>query len=446
MLLACLWIGKILIWDAPSLQVNAYNPRVAETEKQYIRGALLDCYGNKLAYTRVTESGEERVYPYGESCAHVTGYIGKGKTGLELAANSWLLKTAGPWESLKSWLRQEKYQGCDVVTTIDAELQQYIYEQMEGYKGAVVVSEPSTGKILALVSAPSYDPATVIDNWESISQDADSPLYARATQGLYPPGSTFKIITALALYREQKDYFAYQHTCSGSILIGESSLPCYHGSAHGNLTVTQAFARSCNTFFAGLGVALGADALAETAERLHINETFSFALTQSASSVVLSDEDTQIMVGETAIGQGKTLMTPFQLNMLTAAIANEGVLYNPYLMDSVCDQQGQVLEKFLPKWYGTLMSAAEAMYLKDLMAEVTKNGTAAELSGKAPKVWGKTGTAQVGDGKEDHSWFTGFAENEEGKKIAVTVLVENGGTAKRATPLAGKILEYYYSK
>lgn len=433
---------RITVADSGALRANGYNPRLEETEARFIRGSLLDSRGNALAFTQTEDGKEKRIYPYGEACAHVTGYIGLGKTGMEKAANSWLLQPAGLGETLKQWVSQEKILGCDAVLTLDAELQQYIYEQLKGYKGAVVVSEPTTGKILALVSSPSYDPETLVQNWDQIREDPDSPLYARATQGLYPPGSTFKIVTALSLYRTAEDPFEYQYICKGSLQLGDTVLDCVHRKAHGTVNVRQAFARSCNGFFAGLGVRLGEAQFRKTSSSLHLEEPFAFELPQSTCSVLPEGEISEALLGESAIGQGQTLMTPFQMNMLTAAIANQGTLYNPYLLDRVQDKNGKTVKKFLPEWYGQLMTVEEAAYLEELMGEVTASGTAQALSDERWQVWGKTGTAQVGDG-DDHSWFTGYAKKGSGRSIAVTVLIENGGTKMQAVPLTRKILEYY---
>jgi peptidoglycan glycosyltransferase len=268
-------------------------------------------------------------------------------------------------------------------------------------------------------------------------------LYARATQGLYPPGSTFKILTALAYYRSTKDPYAYEFTCTGSVTIGNSILHCSHGLVHGTQTIREAFAKSCNCFFAELGVSLGGERLQETAESVHLTETFSFDLPQSTSSVTLNASSTPNMLAETAMGQGETVITPFQLNMLTAAIANQGVLYQPYLIDRVIDSDGNVAKKFYPTWYGSLMTTEEAAYLEDLMAGVITIGTAPSLADDRWQVWGKTGTAQVGEDIQDHSWFTGFADIGDQPRIAVTVLIENAGDTMRAVPITRKVLEYF---
>ena len=438
------WMGKIMVLDREEIQSNAYNPRLNEEEVTVIRGSILDSTGEALAYTEIQEDGsQKRIYPYGEAFAHVTGYTGRGKAGLELEANDLLLQAPDLLDTLKSWANEEEVQGSSVVTTIDRPLQQFIYEQMAGYKGAVIITEPTTGKTKVLVSAPSYDPGTIMDNWDNIALNEDSPLYTRATQGLYPPGSTFKILTALAMFRNMPDYLSYDYSCGGALQIGDQTLSCAGGTVHGYMDLYDAFAYSCNGYFASAGVEMGGDAIRSTADYLKVGESFDFILPQSEASVVVSDGDSDGMIAQTAIGQGETQMTPFMMNMITCAIANEGVLYTPYLIDQVVDAQGNQTQKNLPKLWGTLMNPTEAAFLEDLMGRVVEYGTASALQMGACTVYGKTGTAQV-DGGEDHSWFTGYTKVDGKVDLAITVLIENGGSDKKAVPLVQEILYHYY--
>ncbi len=438
------WMCKLMVADQEEISSNAYNPRLNDEEQTVVRGAILASNGEKLAYTEIQEDGSQlRVYPHGEAFAHVTGYIGHGKAGLEESANELLLKAPDLLNTLKSWANEEAVMGSNVITTIDLDLQQFIYEQLDGYKGAVVITEPSTGKVKVLVSTPSYHPEEIIDNWDNIAANEDSPLYARATQGLYPPGSTFKILTALTMYRNLRDYEEYTYECAGAFSIGDETLSCAKGNVHGYMELQDGFAYSCNGYFASVGVELGGDALKETAEYIHMGDSFAFDLPQSESSVVVSSDDSDGMIAQTAIGQGETQMTPFMLNMITSAISNEGILYTPYLVDQVTDAGGNQIEKNLPKLWGTLMKQDEAAYLEELMKSVTEYGTASDLWIESCEIYGKTGTAQV-DGGEDHSWFTGYTKVDGKVDLAVTILIENGGSDKKAVPLAQEILYQYY--
>jgi len=438
------WMCKLMVVDREDISSSAYNPRMNDEEQTVVRGSILASSGEKLAYTEILEDGSQhRVYPYGEAFAHVTGYIGHGKAGLEESANELLLQAPDLLDTLKSWAKEEAVLGSNVVTTIDLDLQQFIYDQLDGYKGAVVITEPSSGKVKVLVSTPSYHPEEIIDNWDNIAANEDSPLYARATQGLYPPGSTFKILTALTMYRELSDYEDYTYECGGLYQIGDQTLSCAKGNVHGYLDLNDGFAYSCNGYFASAGVEMGGDALRETAEYIHMGESFDFDLPQSQSAVVVNSNDSDGMIAQTAIGQGETQMTPFMLNMITSAIANEGILYTPYMIDRVLDVDGNQIDKNLPKLWGSLMKPDEAEYLEDLMRNVAEYGTASELWCDSCEIYGKTGTAQV-DGGEDHSWFTGYTKVDGKVDLAITILIENGGSDKKAVPLAQEILYQYY--
>ena len=435
----------MLILDREEIIQSEYNPLTEEKTAEVRRGAILSADGHYLAYTDIAEDGSEiRRYPYGEAAAHVIGYTGRGQAGLEAILSGVLMEPSTLISQLQSWASDEKVQGCSVRTTLDIDLQTYIYEQMEGFQGAVVISEPTTGRILALVSNPSFDPEGIVDDWEMIINDERGPLYARATMGLYPPGSTFKIITALAMYRNMPDYLSYAYECEGELAVGEQIIACSDHYAHGYMQLEDAFAYSCNGFFGSAGIEMGYEALVGTASYVKLGNDFDFILDQNTSEVLLGETDVDSMVAQTAMGQGETLVTPFAMNMLTAAIANDGVLYQPYLTDAVLDGQGNVLRTEQPQIWGTVMTRPEAAFLENLMSGVTEYGTASRLSGYSYEVYGKTGTAQIAD-EESHSWFTGYTMRDGKVDIAITVLVEKGAGIKEAVPLTDAILAYFYS-
>lgn len=439
------WLGKILIVDREEIVASDYNPLTEEKMAEVSRGAILSADGKYLAYTDVAEDGSEiRRYPYGPAAAHVVGYIGRGQSGLEAILSGVLMEPSTLISQLQSWASEEKVQGCSVQTTLNIDLQSYIYDQLDGFQGAVVVSEPSTGKILALVSNPSFDPEAIVDDWEVIINDERGPLYARATMGLYPPGSTFKIITALAMYRNMPDWKLYSYECGGELLVDEQVIMCNDHRAHGYMEIEDAFAYSCNGFFGKAGIDMGWAALVGTASYVKLGNDFDFILDQNTSEMHLSETDVDSMVAQTAMGQGETLVTPFAMNMLTAAIANDGVLYQPYLVQAVTDAKGGVLRSVEPTIWGTVMTRPEADFLENLMRGVTEYGTASRLSDYPYEVYGKTGTAQVGEEEDSHSWFTGYTVKDGKVDIVITILVENGAETKQAVPLADAILSHFY--
>lgn len=436
-----LWCVKLVAMDAPEIEANIYNPITAETKASVIRGSITDIHGNLLAYTDSEEGGTGlRLYPYGESCAHVVGYKGRGDAGMEAYLDKTLSESA-LLDQLTGWANDEKVKGNNVRLTLDADLQRYIYNLFDGYHGAVIITDCSTGAVKALVSSPSYDPLTLLDNWETVAERDDSPLYQRATQGLYPPGSTFKIVTALSMYRNMEDWKGYTYTCNGSLHVDDQSISCAAGNVHGELTINKAFAQSCNGFFGSAGVTVGKRELESTFSYLRLYESFGFCLPQSQSAMNMPSYESDAMIAQDSIGQGTVAVTPFAMNMLTCAIANEGALYKPYLQDAVFSASGMLLSQTTPSLWGSMMSVNEAAFLKELMRGVVTDGTGSSLNSDAYTAYGKTGTAQV-EGNRDHSWFTGFVVLPSGETIAITVLIENGGSDKRAVPMVRQILEH----
>ena len=263
--------------------------------------------------------------------------------------------------------------------------------------------DPSTGKILAMVSKPDFDPNTVSQNWNELSTSEDSVLLNRATQGQYAPGSTFKLVTTLEFMRENADFDSYSYNCTGSIESGDVTIHCYGGHVHGQVTLRDSLAYSCNTSFSNIGRSLNADTYKDTAQELLFNKKLPSVLPYSKSQFTLTSSDTEAERMMTAMGQGKTQVSPYHMALITSAIANGGTLMKPYLVDSVTNNAGNVIEKTKPEKYKDLMTSKEAAQLKDYMTAVTDYGTASVLGGQNYTAAGKTGTAEfevVSDGLE----------------------------------------------
>ncbi|MDF2820220.1 MAG: penicillin-binding protein transpeptidase [Clostridiales bacterium] len=251
-------ITYFMMFKSSSILVNSYNTRQDLLEETRVRGKILDANGNVLAESVLTIDGEyERIYPYNSMFSHVVGYSSKGKSGLEAYANFELLKSnQNIWDKLVSSISDEKLIANNVVSTLDADLQEVAYNALGDNKGAVAVIEVSTGKILAMVSKPDFNPNDIDLLWDDINtvEVTDSAiLINRATQGLYPPGSTFKTLVALSFIRSNTDWNSYQYKCEGSGLFHNNRINCYGNRAHGTQTLEEAFANSCNTSFADIG-------------------------------------------------------------------------------------------------------------------------------------------------------------------------------------------------
>lgn len=425
---------------------SPYNKRQDSYADRVIRGKILDRNGNVLAQTNVAEDGTEtREYPYNNIFAHVVGYTAQGKSGLESVSNFELLTSNAFFvDKLKNEFQDKKNQGDNVVTTLDTNLQEAAYDALGSNKGAVVVMDPSTGKILAMVSKPDFDPNTVSQNWNELSTSEDSVLLNRATQGQYAPGSTFKLVTTLEFMRENTDFDSYSYNCTGSIESGDVTIHCYGGHVHGQVTLRDSLAYSCNTSFSNIGRSLNADTYKDTAQELLFNKKLPSVLPYSKSQFTLTSSDTEAERMMTAMGQGKTQVSPYHMALITSAIANGGTLMKPYLVDSVTNNAGNVIEKTKPEKYKDLMTSKEAAQLKDYMTAVTDYGTASVLGGQNYTAAGKTGTAEYSSDKEkDHSWFVGIA-NFDNPELVISVIIEQADGSAKAVNIAKKVFDAYY--
>lgn len=444
-------IVYFVVAESETVINNSYNTRQELLASKNIRGKILSRDGEVLAQTLVDGSGNEsRDYPYGDLFAHIVGYSTKGKTGVEALGNIHLLTSnAFIGERIKNEIGSEKNYGDNVVTTLDLDLQKTAYNALGVYSGAIIVSEPSTGKILAMVSKPDYDPNQIVNLWdELISDDTSSVLVNRASQGLYPPGSTFKIITALEYYRQnQGNVDQYSYRCGGRFVYEGHKINCYHGSSHGNLNFQKSFEKSCNSSFANIGIGLDLDRMETDLNGLLFNEALPTDIVSNKSSYVLTSGADTYDVMQTVIGQGKTQMTPLHLNMLTTAIANGGKLMRPYVIDRIQNYNGSVMKQYSPTVEKELLTTDEAQFLTSLMAGVVENGTASKLKGLSYTAAGKTGSAEFNGEKADsHAWFTGFAPVEN-PQVAVTIIVEGAGSGgDYAVPMARRIFDEYFGK
>lgn len=426
---------------------SPYNTRQDTFADRVVRGKILSADGQVLARTQVEEDGtESRVYPYGRVFSHVVGYDTHGKSGLESDANFLLLSSHSFFlDQLKNEFLGNKNQGDCVVTTLNTALQTAAYDALGERNGAVVAIEPSTGKILAMVSKPDFDPGTLAYDYDSlIAEDGNSSLLNRALSGQYPPGSTFKTVTSLAYYRKYGSFEKYSFLCQGSITKEDHTIRCYNGNVHGQEDFYSAFANSCNSAFADIGVNLGGKLLQDTSEALLFNQKLPLGGAKS-STFTLNAKSGVPLTMQTAIGQGNTLVSPLHMALITCSIANGGRLMKPYMISRIENDSGDVIRKEKPHFYRRLMSENEANLLGKLMEIVVDRGTASSLSGRAYSVAGKTGSAEYNESGESHSWFIGYC-NTADPELVVAVIVEGGGTgSEAAVPVAGRIFDAFYA-
>lgn len=432
-----------------TLMNNSYNTRQAILLAQNSRGEILSRNGEALAYTEEAEDGTEtRVYPYDKEFAHVVGYSTNGKAGIEALANYYLINTSIELsEKVKLDASGSKYPGDSVVTTLDVNLQEVAFNALAARKGAIIVSNPKTGEILAMVSKPDFDPNNIAEEWDSLLADksTDAKLLNRATQGMYPPGSTFKIVTSLAYLKDHpSDYADYRFTCSGSFSVGSDSISCYHGQVHGNLDLFTSFAESCNSSFANIGMGISAKSFKSTLNDLMFGQELPLDVLYSKSSAVYSENMSNADKMQLSIGQGTTSVTPIHMNMITCAVANGGVLMKPCFFTQVKSEEGKVVENISFEKYKRLMSSDESAILRQMMEQVVQTGTASKLKGLSYSAAGKTGSAEFNSQSDSHAWFTGYAPAED-PEICVTIIVENAGSGgSYAVPIAKRIFDAYF--
>ncbi len=428
---------------------SPYNKRQSSYEERVVRGDIMASGGEILAQTETDEEGKEyRTYPYNNLFAHVVGYTSNGNSGLESTENYHLLTShAGAVEQVTNEFKEEKNMGDTIVTTLDVRLQQAAYDALGGYNGAVVVMEPDTGKVLAMVSKPDFDPNTLSSVWdELVSDDSNTNLLNRATQGLYPPGSTFKIVTTLAYLRSGERMSDFSFDCQGEVTHGGYTIHCYNNNVHRHEDFATAFAKSCNSAFAQIGVDLGRSAFAQTAEDVLFNKKLPIEIPYSKGKFTLDGSTPDALAMQTAIGQGNTVTSPMHMAMITAAVANGGNLMHPYFVERIENYTGDSVKKYSPSVYERLMTSEEAQTIKELMEGVVQSGTASSLSGQSYTAAGKTGTAEHGDmSGSPHAWFVGFS-NVDNPDIVVSVIAESAGTGSDvAVPIARQIFDAYYN-
>lgn len=438
------------VFQSESVISSPYNARQDLYAEHVIRGDILSGDGKVLATTEVGKDGtEEREYPYDEMFAHVVGYVNNGKSGIESKYNFQMLRSHSFFlTKLFRELKNEKNMGDSVVTTLDYDVQKAAYNALGDRDGAVVVMEAKTGKVLAMVSKPAFDPNTLEQNWDAIvSDESSSVLLNRAVSGLYPPGSTFKIFTTLEYIHENPDYEQYHFDCEGKLTRDGNEIHCYHNSEHGEEDLADSFANSCNTSYSTIGLTLNISEFKNLCEDLFFNRELPGSIAANKSSFTLSKKDGTGKIMQTSIGQGDTLVTPLHMAFVASAIANDGVAMEPYLVERVQNDNGAKVKKYRASEYGRIIGESDARVLQKLMRGVVTDGTGQKLNGQSYEASGKTGSAEYNSNGDSHGWFVGYASKKGYEDIAIAVIVEDGGSgSESAVPAAKKIFDQYFAQ
>ncbi len=418
------WIIWLQCLEADSLAKNSLNQRGTLIAEDVQRGAILDRNNEKLAYS---ERPRERNYPYGAAAAAVTGYLGEriGSDGIEgyfnrdLTGSPEAFSRFGPIAQLFS-----SDKGNNVKLTVDVRAQQAAYSALSSRKGAAVMMDAGTGEILAMVSTPAVSPDSVENNWEELSKQQEGPLLNRALQGQYPPGSTIKVVMTDQILKEHIVGLNETFDCNGTLRIGDYTMHEAHGAAHGKVNLQDALVHSCNIVFGTLAVRLGGDKLEDAFTRFGFDKDLDDELKFSAPGLPKLKKLSDGELAQIGIGQGELLVTPMQMCMAASAVANQGVVMKPHLLDEIVSPSGVVIKKnHSEKWFEA-MTAERASVIDSFMEKVVMEGTGTAAQIKGVRVTGKTGTAETSQG--EHAWFIGSADIN-GRRVVLAVIVENGG-------------------
>ena len=440
-----------------SLNNDPHNVRVRDAEFSQNRGNIL--VGSRPIATTTSSNGKfayQRVYLSGPKYAPITGYYSYyyGRSMLEQTQNAQLTGTSdAQWLSrITGTLSGHKPEGGSITTTINAKAQDAAWNGLKGKKGAVVALDYTTGAVLAMASSPSYDPNELASHhlndttraWKNLVADPSSPLTNRATREIYPPGSTFKLVTAAAALQNGYHPNSMVDSPENWILPGTRTPLTNETNCGGSrITLAHALDISCNTAFGKVGVSLGQDKIRDQAERFGFGKVVSSDVSSVASRFPQNLTDAQL--AQSSIGQFDVAASPLQMAMVTAGIANGGKLMTPYLTAQVRASNLQVVSEHHPKQMSQPMTKESAEQLKAMMVSVVNNGTGKRARINGTTVGGKTGTAQTVQGKAPYAWFVGWSDNPH---VAVAVFIQSLDTAineisggRLAAPIARDVIE-----
>jgi peptidoglycan glycosyltransferase len=462
-------------WAVAGLADRQDNALIRVAQFTVDRGKIYASDGHFVLATNVEKhvGGQTlffRQYPSGNLAPHVVGYStqSRSRAGLERSENDYLTGANGSLGSVAQTafdqLKGVTVKGNDLVLSLDVRVQRLAVQQLQGKCGAAVVIEPSTGRVLALASSPTFDLNAVETNFNSISRITTNacsfaaPLLNRATQGLYPPGSTFKVVTAAAALDSGKlkpdSTFNDPGYCTEyGKQVSNAGNPDQNGpESFGNVTLAQGLQHSINSVFCNVGKQIGAATILDYARRFGFYNLPDVELpldAQSASGLYDKHHlysprhpETQVDPGRLAFGQERMLVTPMQMAMVAATVANGGILMRPHLVDEVRSPDGKTVVRAQPEQVGRAISAQTAQQLNQMMQAVITGGTGTTVQIPGVAVAGKTGTAETGVPHKYDTWFIAFAP-AGAAKVAVAVALENqtGFGATTAGPIAKALME-----
>ncbi|MFM9018637.1 MAG: peptidoglycan D,D-transpeptidase FtsI family protein [Actinomycetota bacterium] len=447
-------LGYWQVVAAGGLDERADNPYKLEKQRLVDRGRIISAdkivLAESVAYREKGKKYYRRYYPQGSLASQVVGYATpqQGATGLEQQYNRYLAGSYGTGAILDR-LREETKDGADIRLTLDTRVQKTAEALLSGRKGAVVAIQPKTGKVLAVASSPTFDLNQVTSDFASIRKESDAPLLNRATAGLYPPGSTFKVVTATAALASGKWSASSTFDDKGVYVV--DGKPIYNSgkSKFGLHNLTDALTFSINTTFAQIGDTLGGRKLGGEMNLFGFGRPTEIDLPSGEVATsgryrdgkLLPNDQRDEDASRIAIGQENLQVTPLQMAMVAGAIANGGRMMRPYLVRRVITPDGVVVKQQRPEEVDSVSSAYIASEVGRMMQSVVSEGTGTRAGLAGLSIAGKTGTAETGDPERNQAWFIGYAPADD-PEVAVAVVIEDtsgtGGT--EAAPVAGEVM------
>jgi peptidoglycan glycosyltransferase len=450
----------MMIFRQESLAAQPQNRRVRDAEFAQNRGAILATGKVEMAKTVPSKDRfkYQRVYPDGELYAPITGFYSydRASSALESSYNAQLAGTDDALfvRRLIDMATNKTPKGATVQTTIVPKIQKAAADALGNQKGAVVALDPKTGAVLAMVTSPTYDPNDIASHdieaagkaYDRLASDPQRPLTNRAAREIYPPGSTFKLVTAAAALADGKNPDSMIESPDRLKLPGTRVYLSNSTNCGGTkITMTQALKVSCNTAFANLGMDVGATKLREQAQLFGFDRRHLSDLNGVASQ--FPDKLNEAQLALSSIGQYDVAASPLQMAMVSAAIGNDGVLMDPYVVSSVRSADLKPIDTHKPQQLSTAMTAEHASELQQMMAEVVSNGTGHNAQIPGVEVAGKTGTAQSDPKRKPFAWFTSFAPVDD-PAVAVAVIIEDANIPRSdiaggrlAAPIAKAVMQ-----
>ena len=431
------------------------NRRALAEELKIKRGVITGYDGSVIASSRRRSGYYDREYPQGTLAPQLIGYtsVRYGRSGIEQQLNGELTGQTAAL-GLENWVDRllgRRPEGADVKLTLVPAVQKEAQKALRGQRGAIVVLDPKTGALIASASAPTFDPGELEDSWERLSQDTGAPLLNRVTQGLYTPGSAFKVVTATSGLDNGKVMPDTEFVDTGTYVVFGGKVTNYDGEVYGANDFTTALTYSINTTFGKVGNLLGRKRLISSMERFGFYKTPPLALPQGEvlpsgrydeKGILTPDAFMDpLAVAWAACGQEQVLVTPLQMALVAAGVANGGRIMEPYYLQEVVAASGSVVQKAQPEQWLVAMKPATALELSVMMQRVVNVGTGTAAALEGIQVAGKTGTAERGDGS-NLAWFIAFAPAND-PQVAIAVVIEDtqstGGQA--AAPLAAAVIK-----